>query len=139
MKIFYLKLIAFFTVITSMQFAAIPDMSERNLRGTADNIVVVEIISHKSFTVKEYPDFENTNYTLQAKVKNVEKGSLKRGDIISITYWKAKKRPRGLVGPQGLRGNPLQHGTTSFQFFLFDQEDDGTYQVITPNGWQHAK
>jgi hypothetical protein len=95
-------------------------------------IVRAKVVDVKTVKEDAQPSGYDLVTTARIKVQGSEKGKLKNGQVLDITYRKVAKRPETWVGPRGQR-QPLKAGT-SVRLFLEGQE--GNYTLLNPNGWE---
>ena len=117
----------------ALTFAAhgeVPDVSPEVLTERAASIVVGQVTNRSIVRDASDPNWDGRAFTYTVKVHDVEKGDLKRGDVVEFTAWR-----NGFIGPPeetptysaGHRGLPLEGEVA--RFFV---QDEGV--IILPNG-----
>ncbi|HVF85543.1 MAG TPA: hypothetical protein VM821_06155, partial [Abditibacteriaceae bacterium] len=66
------------------------------------------------------------------------KGRLRRGQTLTVHYWRLKERPEGWVGPVGQNTLP-QSGQRGTFFLKRGASTRSPYELLQPNGWEVSK
>lgn len=117
----------------ALTFAArgeVPDYAPEALANLAATIVVAQVTDRSIVLDGSDPNWDRRTFTYTIEVHDVQKGDVKRGDIIEVTAWRT-----GFIGPAqdtpaysaGHRGLPLEGEVA--RFYL---QEDGA--IILPNG-----
>lgn len=124
-------LILLILLLQAPLWAELPPLDESERVARADLIVLAEVVDSKAQRERVHQG-SNQVYTLELKVKEVEKGDF-RGKTVEARCWSAERRPEGWVGPGGQYHVPKL--ADKGRFFL-RQDTRGVYHLLLPNGWE---
>jgi len=137
MKLFSLLtlLLGLFTqTVLPIEAAVAPFAKEGMVKGAAliieGTVLSVSSKTQKSKIEKGGLIARDRIYTIQVKIKKVEKGKVKVGDEITVSAWKPSTRIPPLPGPQGHESIPGK-GDLVKMYLLGDPK---TYEPYMPNG-----
>ncbi|HYE21495.1 MAG TPA: hypothetical protein VEA69_23815 [Tepidisphaeraceae bacterium] len=119
-------------------FAALPPQRPADLKKTATHVVTGTVAAvYTTEAALDRPGMVNKLFAVEFAVTAVEKGEgLAEGKVVFAKCWKPAKRPTGFAGPQGQNALPAVGETGRLYLKL---QADGTYAVLTPNGWEIAR
>ncbi|HSI32305.1 MAG: hypothetical protein ACAI43_03485 [Phycisphaerae bacterium] len=114
--------------------AAIPPQRPDDLQKNATHIVAGKVVAVYATEVPlDREGMTNRLYAIEVTVTKAEKGEgLAEGKVVFAKCWTPAKRPRGWAGGQGQNKVPAA-GETGKLYLA--QQADGTYTVLSPNGW----
>lgn len=133
--------LAIVLLAVSSAAAEVPPLGVDQLRAQADLIVAAVVVLVEAHEETPRPDFVDTQYSITAEVKTVEKGEQAlKGKTLVARGFRAKKRPTAWVGPSGHYAYPgggrLGDLTKGSEVRLFlKSTEDGTYEILFPNGF----
>jgi hypothetical protein len=133
--------------------AAVPDLSTKDLFVYGDHIFIgrVNAIVHKDVPNEHHPeDWVNRHWKMDVTVVEVYKTAVNphhsppvghdnetmwEGQDIHVMMWKAWKRPKGVVGPQGVGTLPKVGATMSFftRYLHRDPNQRSMYHLSFPH------
>lgn len=117
--------------------AALPPRSAENLKQTASHVVTGKVKAVYTTDEKRQADMIDRQFVIELVVTAVEKGEGPAvGKVLYAKCWRPEKRPAGWAGPQGQNVIP-QPGDTGRAYL--SQADDGSFSLLTPNGWEPDK
>jgi hypothetical protein len=117
----------------ALTFAArgeVPNYAPDELAKLATSIIVGQVTDRSIVLDTSDPNWDGRSFTYTLKIHDVEKGDLKRGDVVECAAWR-----KAFIGPPdevptysaGHRGLPLEGEVA--RFYL---QEDGA--IILPNG-----
>ncbi len=136
MKLFCLLalLLGLFTPTVLPIEAAVAPHPKEDMEKGASLIIEGKVLSVTSKTQKSKTEkgiiARDRVYTIQIKIKKVDKGKAKVGDEITVSAWKPSTRIPPLPGPQGHGSIPTK-GDLVKMYLLGDAK---SYEPYMPNG-----
>jgi hypothetical protein len=123
-------------VVLGFLALAVPPLSEGELRGQSQVVVVGKISKLEVSEVDEGHQFINKVYKVTVLVEKVEKGYVKKPEDsgsfqVVATTWQPEHRPRGWVGPQGQNQTPVEG--QKVRAYL-KKNVEGQLEFLLPNG-----
>lgn len=111
--------------------AALPPLSEEQRQEQASAIVDALVTGLIKVEVEYDDGFVKDFYNVQMKVQSVEKGPMKEGQTIYVSFWKLKERPTGWAGPSGQ--SDVVKNESRVRAYLVPDGDD--WKLLEPNGF----
>lgn len=118
-------------LLTTPIWAALRPQSPEELTQRADEVLIGEVLSIKSSTVRVSRG-RDTVYRIELRVDKAEKGSHTAGKVVKLECRKTLRRPVGWAGPQGQ--NEIPEKGQIIKAYL-SKSPKGDLKLLEPNGW----
>ena len=139
--------IAFFLELAPAQ-AAVPNSSPKQLRKEATDVVVGKVTEIYTSAPAKDGDSATTKIVAEIQIQDVEKGDLKKGELVYARYWETKWLGKTSdVPPDGsVSFYPVPKKGSQVRVYLgrnvsngLEERKDGGYNVLLPNGFEVLK
>ncbi len=114
--------------------AAIPPLQPAQRVAQSDVVVQAKIIALISKVVANNPG-HNDDYLAKVVVEKSVKGRARRGQTLTVHYWRLRDRPYGWAGPVGQNVLP-QAGQQGTLFLKRGASTRAPFELLQPNGWK---
>ena len=127
-----LTLFIFALMLCQVIFAALPPMSKSDLLALSTDKVYGQVIAQSS-SEQEIRGGTEINYVSEVAVYVRDKAqNVEEGEVITVTH---RRISRHMPGPVGQNINPREGDFGTFHLVI---EEDGTYRVLEPNGFDDS-
>lgn len=124
------KLSLLIAVVAISAQAALPPLSDE-VREEISSDILTGIVMSSSSEIAQADMGSDRIFYVSLYVTETQKGSVRAGSVIELTYWRANERPDGWCGPGGQYG--VMNRGAKVRAYL--QKNDGIYSLIEPNGF----
>ena len=117
--------------------AALPPIQPAQRVAQSDIVAQARVVAIIHRVVKNNPGL-NDDYLAKVVVEKATKGKVRRGQTLTVHYWRLKERSGGWAGPVGQNTLP-QSGQRGTLFLKRGASTRAPYELLQPNGWEMSK